>query len=134
MPGADVSDIGCASLDKAWHIVHYLLTGTADETDSPLGILLGAGRLLEEVSEETRVVTASQMRAFSEALRLVGDDELLRRFAPETIAAMTAANVYLADAPDIAGWGEYILQGLPELRTVANACADRSAGAVVSIG
>ncbi len=85
-------DLG--DLDKSWHGIHYLLTGSADEGGAPLDFLVAGGT---EVGDEdvgygpARVFTSAQTRAIAAALAAVTDDELRARFAPE---AMMRAEIY----------------------------------------
>jgi hypothetical protein len=85
-------DLG--DLDKSWHGIHYLLTGSADEGEPPLDFLVGGGTPVgdEDVGYGApRVFTAAETRAISAALAAVSDDELRRRFSP---LAMMRANIY----------------------------------------
>jgi hypothetical protein len=128
-----VEDAGdLIDFDKAWHGLHFLLTGSADETDGPLS-LLGKGQAIGEDNGygPPMLVSAAEMRAFHEALSRLSDEELERRFDPQ---AMLAANVYMADAlaeEDI-GW-EYVSQGIPDLRRLAERCAEQNSGAIILI-
>ena len=82
-------------IDKAWQGIHYLLTGSADESaPPPLNFLLAGGT---DVGEEdvgygpARVYSAAETREIAAALAAVSDDELRRRFDPD---AMMRAEVY----------------------------------------
>jgi hypothetical protein len=81
-------------IDKAWHGVHYLLTGTADEGDPPLNFLVAGGT---DVGDDDvgygppRVYRPAEVREIAAALAAVSDDELRRRFDPP---AMMRAEIY----------------------------------------
>jgi hypothetical protein len=85
-------DLG--DLDKSWHGIHYLLTGTADEGGAPLDFLVAGG---VDVGDEDvgygppRAFTSEETRAIAAALAAISDDELRSRFAPE---AMMKAEIY----------------------------------------
>jgi Domain of unknown function (DUF1877) len=86
-------------LEKAWHGLHYLLTGSASEGELPLAFLLQGG---EEVGEDDgygppRLFSHDQVRELDSALAAISDDELWSRFDPQE---MSAEGVY----PDI--WDE----------------------------
>ncbi|MEX0717745.1 MAG: YfbM family protein [Planctomycetaceae bacterium] len=81
-------------LEKAWHGLHFLLTGDVMGGAEPLCFLLAGGR---EVDETLRIFDAPQVRSLDQALSQVSDEELWRRFDPST---MSAQGVY----PDI--WDE----------------------------
>jgi hypothetical protein len=72
-------------LEKSWHGIHYLLTGTAWEGDPPLNFLLAGGRELdiETGMAPPRVHGAAESRIIAAALSRVDEAELRRRFAPE---------------------------------------------------
>jgi hypothetical protein len=80
-PGeGDLGDAGY--LDKAWHGIHFLLTGTAWKGDPPLNFLLVGGRRVEDF-ETAHTFTAAETQGIAAALARVDDAELRRRFAPE---------------------------------------------------
>ena len=117
--------------DKAWHALHFLLTGSAEESDGPLGLLLGKG---EPVGEDAGygpplLVSAAGMRGFHEALAGLSDEDLRRRYDPR---AMVAADVYLADslAEEEDSW-DYVSQGIPALRRLAERCVQQNSGAII---
>ena len=81
-------------LDKAWHGIHYLLTGTAWEGAKPLNFLISGGRPVGDIDVgygPARVLSASETRAAHEALAQLSEDDLRGRFDP---AAMTSKEIY----------------------------------------
>jgi Domain of unknown function (DUF1877) len=87
------NQVPAAHLEKAWHGLHYLLTGTAGESGLPLGFLLEGGR---EVGEDLgygspRLFEPGEVQQMNAALAPINDDELWNRFDPD---AMEAENVY----------------------------------------
>lgn len=82
-------------LDKAWHGIHYLLTGQADGGPEPLSLAVHGG---EEVGEDVgygpaRFLTPAQVRTVSAALDRITEANLRARFDPR---AMDAAEIYPA--------------------------------------
>ena len=80
-------------LEKAWHGLHYLLTGSAGEGGLPLGFLLEGGR---EIGEDLgygspRLLDPGEVQHLNAALAPITDDELWSRFDPD---AMEAEGVY----------------------------------------
>jgi hypothetical protein len=78
-----------AGLEKSWHGLHYLLTGTAGDGDSgtPLGFILEGGK---PVGDDlgygpARLFGADETRAIHAALNGVSDDQLWRRFDAQTM-------------------------------------------------
>ena len=117
-------------VDKQWHAIHYLLTGSPDPVDGPLGIIMGE---YEDVGEDQGYgpawfIPPEAINASHEALRALGDDELRERYDP---AAMVRDKVYIAEA--LAEEGEeglgFLLEDLQRLRAFVRAGAERSLGA-----
>ncbi len=121
---AGEGDLGEAGdLDKAWHGIHFLLTGTAWEGDPPLNFLLVGGRDVDDF-ESAHTYTAAETRDIAAALAQVDDAELRRRFAP---AEMMRLEIY----PEI--WDrdpakEDPLGYLLEMTGVLRAALDRVVG------
>ncbi|WP_168171199.1 YfbM family protein [Rhodanobacter sp. B04] len=81
------------SLDKAWHGIHFLLTGTAWEVKGPAGQAILGGR---EFGEDmgygpARVLSVAQVKAIAEALAKITPENLSVRYSPD---AMTKAEIY----------------------------------------
>jgi hypothetical protein len=119
--------------DKAWHALHFMLTGAEYDSDSPLGIIAGKA---EEVGGEVEgqdgfwIISSEDMQAFDTAFRQIDDAALSARYDN---AAMLEHDIYLADAftEDGAEFAlEYILQNVPAFRRFSAACAAAGDGAV----
>lgn len=124
-----------ADLDKAWHGIHWLLTGSADGGDEPLCYLLAGGKQVGDVDVgygPARALTSEQVEAWDAALSQIARDELSRRFDPK---AMLDAAIY----PQI--WGrslkgvedtlDYLLQAYAGLRDFVAAARREGSGLVV---
>ena len=48
VPFARITEADLHYLNKAWHVLHYLMTGTAEEVAAPLGFLLTGGSTIGE--------------------------------------------------------------------------------------
>jgi hypothetical protein len=121
--------------DKAWHALHFVLTGSADPVEHPLCVW-GFG---EEVNEDNGygpplLMKPEWLRELRDALATVSDEDLKQRYDPQ---AMVAANIYIADAlvdeGKEASW-DYVAQGLPSLRRFAERCVQHGSGAISFIG
>ncbi len=80
-------------LEKSWHSLHYLLTGSAQEVDSPLGnAILGGKEIGPDLGYgPARFLDPTQVREVSSALNKISKRDLARQFDLEK---MVAANVY----------------------------------------
>lgn len=98
-PSGDHLDV-----DKAWHFLHYALTGEAWEGSFPLNFILLGGT---EVGDEdmgygpARALRPGELRAVSEALAPLSSEELVRRIDP---AQMDALEIY----PSTGHWAEML--------------------------
>ena len=123
-------------LDKSWHGIHYLLTGTAWEGEPPLDLLLAGGELIGDVetgSGPARAVTSPRVAEAARALAALSDGSIRARFDP---AAMMNAEIYptIWDRPpaedDTLG---FLMQYLGELRAYLARTASAGMGIVVSL-
>ena len=106
-------------VDKAWHGLHFLFTGTAQGGEEPACFLTEGGSMLGEDADEEalpRVLSAPQVAAFARYLRGLNRDMLAGRYDP---ARMTELGIY----PDIWDKAEeldqnrtYLLDAFEQLR------------------
>lgn len=123
----------CTSLEKAWHGLHYLLTGEALEGDGPLAFLLSGGKQLGDDDESpVRWFTPEETGSIHQALSGVSDDTLWSRFDP---IQMEQNGVYpsIWDEAEDELKEEY-LGYFHALKQVVAAAAQHGLGLVVSIG
>ncbi len=78
-----------AHLEKSWHGLHFLLTGSAWEGGGPLGFLLQGG---EEIGDDlgygpARLFGPDAVQQLDAALSGVTDEALWSRFDPEQMSA-----------------------------------------------
>lgn len=127
----DEDEGSAADLDKSWHGLHFLLTGTDEAGNSPMDFLAVGGEAIGDVDVGYGPARAFSPEAVADiATRLadVSDAELIRRFDGP---AMSAKNIY----PDI--WQrdedadfalDYLRENLVRLRhAVAEAARRRQA-------
>jgi len=83
---------GFVDLDKAWHCLHYLLSGSAQAGEGPLAFLLAGGAPVGDVdlggAGPARVFTASEVAAIAGALAEVTEATLLARLDPKKLEAL----------------------------------------------
>ena len=122
-------------LDKSWHPLHYLLTGTAWEGNEPDCYLVHGG---EELGDEDagyssiRGLTAGEVRRFHEFLSTLSPDTLRQGFDP---ARMIALEIYAKPrrgaAPGTPGDIEHLLAAFEGLRAFVARTAAEGDGAIV---
>jgi len=108
-------DTTSVDLDKAWHGLHWLLTGSAEPVGTPLSNALFGG---EAVGEDlgygpARLLPPDQVVTVAQALSTVVPDDLRARLDP---AEMARAEVYPAiwDEHDI--FDDYLADAFERLR------------------
>ena len=94
-PNTRSSSVGSSRLDlnKMWHCLHYVLTGTAWEGDAPLSLAILGGT---DIGEDTgygpaRYRTPDEVGAVADALNGTSHEVFMARYNP---AAMNEAEVY----------------------------------------
>ena len=123
-------------LDKAWHGIHYLLTGSASEGDAPLSFLVSEGRAVGAIHVgycPARVFTAAETRTILQAIEGISDEDLRSRFDP---GDMTAKKIYpeiwSRGSPDDETIG-YFLEHFAIMRGFFEQAVESELGIVVSL-
>lgn len=93
-PSEDFGPFVDVDVDKAWHGIHFLLTGTAWEGDEPLDFIAKGGQPIgdEDVGYgPARGYTPEQVGRLATTLAALSDEQLRGRYNPR---AMEAAEIY----------------------------------------
>jgi hypothetical protein len=121
-------------VDKAWHGIHFLLTGTAWEGSFPLNFIVSGGTAIGDVDVgygPARALMSQDVRSLSAALEPLTAGELRGRFDPER---MTKLQIY----PEI--WDRdpaeddslaYLIEYYTDLRDFVRRTAERGRGLLV---
>ena len=135
-PWQPASDGEEFDLDRSWHGIHFLLTGTAYEGEPPLDFIVRGGTEITGVEvgmNPPRALKSEEVRPIADALDRLPPDELRERFEPER---MLEEGIY----PDI--WDRdpaeddtlgYLIEHYTDLRAFVRRAADRGDGLIVSI-
>jgi hypothetical protein len=125
-------------LDKAWHGLHFILTGTASDGEPPGGFLVHGGQEIGDEDDDSRprLLDPTEVRQFSDFLASLSDDEITRRYDAER---MTALEIYpeamwKRDAGSQHPPIDYLRGAFHDLRTFVATAAERGDGVVVAIG
>ena len=118
-------------IDKAWHGIHFLLTGTAWESSLPLGFIVAGG---EEVGDDlgygpARALRSEDVLKIETALEPLTTEELRRRFDADRMTELEIYPFGWSHDPD--GELEYRLEFYAELRAVVRRTAERGHGLLV---
>jgi hypothetical protein len=108
--GAFGEDRDVLNLQKSWHTLHYLMTGSALPVDSPVGrAILGGQELGPDLGYGPgRILTPEQVREVAESLNQLAKEDLVRR---SNLSSMVAAEIYACrDSGDLDLAQEYLPQ------------------------
>lgn len=118
-------------VDKAWHGIHYLLTGQADGGIFPLSLAVVGG---EEFGPEVgygpaRFLTPAQVAAVSAALSSLNAEALRERFNPQDMKAkdIYPDGIWVRDGEDAF---DYLMEGYQQLVVFYRDAASRGDGAL----
>jgi Domain of unknown function (DUF1877) len=124
-----------ADLEKAWHGLHFLFTGTAWEGEEPACFLVRGG---EEIGDEDlgyssiRVLVPHRLREFARFLDGLTPDELRRRFDPRRMMELKIyPEVWIRKNSNIEAEFEYLLTSFDELRQFVSDTVKAGDGAIV---
>lgn len=122
-------------LDKAWHGIHYLLTGTAEGGDEPYSLVILGG---QEIGEDigygpARLLFPEQVVDIAGALRELDADTLALRFVPEEMeeAQIYPGEIWLRDGQEAL---DYVLHYYQQLVEFYEEAAARGDGVITWLG
>lgn len=126
-------EIGGVDLDKAWHGIHFLLTGSAWEGEEPLCYLFKGGEGVGAEDDGARVLKPNQIADWANTLSTIPADDLRKRFNPE---AMMEVEIYpeiwdrASEEDDIL---RYLLENYEALRSFLEQTKNENKGAIISV-
>lgn len=129
-------EVEATDLDKAWHGIHYMLTGTAWEGVPPLNFLMHGGAVIGDVEVgygPARGMTAAEVKAVAGALTGIDEAFMRARFDP---AQMTQLDIYPSiwdrDPAEDDSFG-YCMEYFGALRAFVMRAAEGRAGLIISL-
>jgi hypothetical protein len=119
-------------LDKSWHLMHFLLTGSAEATGQPESFLVEDWPEIGDVEigwGRAWAIDAAAIQRFDRALAGVDGRDFADRYDTR---AMVQQDVYLAEGfeGDEGGAVEYVLEYLSILRKFVSETAARGCAAI----
>jgi hypothetical protein len=123
-------------VDKSWHAMHFILTGSAEEAVLPEGYLLEGGTELQEPDPDeldvpVRLLSPDDVKAFHAAVQPIDETELRRRFDPD---AMADADIYSFDVEHPEDEFEILLGYFAELQTFLADAVKQQRAVVITLG
>lgn len=121
-------------LDKAWHGIHYLLTGTAWEGEHPRNFLVSGGTEVGSIDVgygPARVLTAAETREALGAVTALSDDDLKARFDPKDMLAKQIYPEIWARRPEEDDTLGYLLEYAKTLRGFLSQAVEEGLGIVL---
>ena len=135
LPKADGEGIE-TDLDKAWHGIHYLLTGTAWEGSEPLNFIVSGGTAVGDVDVgygPARVFSSDDVKKISTALSGLDDSTLRERFNPEEMMRLEIYPEIWDRAPDDDDTLGYCIENVAYLRRFLSDAVNNSMGIALYI-
>lgn len=129
--GADGSER--VVLNKAWHAIHYVLTGSRLGGDEPLNFLVDEGTPVGDVDVgfgPARVLTSQQVRQIARALAQIEPDEVARRV---DVRKLDQESIYPGHWQRNGFGVDYVVANYRHLRDLMLRLADRGQGVVLYI-
>ncbi len=118
-------------VDTAWHALHFLLSGSREPVDKPLGFVLGGTPVGDDLGNgPARVLGSTEVRRIAAALALVNVDTLRGRFDP---AVLQQQQIYPAqwNTPGKANTFDAIAEAFDVLKDFVTTTAQAEAGMIV---
>lgn len=121
-------------LDKAWHAVHFLLTGNAEGGSGPEAFLLEGGLTIGDVDVgygPARAFSAAEVKAISKRLGQMSPEAMRQKFDH---AALEAADIYPTiwdrrEPRDV----DYVVENYDSLLQHLKTAASKDVGLIVSL-
>lgn len=141
-PAKEVSDHWVPSekpesfdVDKAWHGIHFLLTGSDWEGDGPLAFVLRGGRSINHDLGygPPHGFTSAEVKAIDAALRAVNPDELYARADPKEFASKEIYPTIWQDEPKEECVG-YVTENLKSLKEFVTKTAQGNRALIAYLG
>jgi hypothetical protein len=121
-------------VDKAWHGIHFLLTGTAWEGSFPLNFIVSGGREIGDVDVgygPARALTSDEVRRLAAALEPLTSEELKSRFDPDQMTRLQIYPEMWDRDPDEDDSLGYLIEYYTDLRDFVRRTAERGHGLLV---
>ncbi len=134
----DITEEECfvIDLDKSWHGIHFMLSGSIADGNPPLDFLLCGGRYIGDIDigyGPARALTSSELANVKVALEHIDIDEFKSRYNPES---MSENDIYPAvwDRKDVHDENlEFLLENYSAMKNYINDIYNKSCGIIISL-
>ncbi len=123
-------------LDKAWHGIHFLLTGLAWGGEEPLCYLLVGGESLNngDGGGWSRILRPAQIASFDEALQKISTENFRERFAPQRMIEEEIYPTIWDCDPRDNDTLSYLADYFEELKNFVHLAHENNQGLIIFIG
>jgi hypothetical protein len=123
-------------LDKAWHGLHFVFTGSDWEGDFPQGFLVSCGKPVGDVDVgygPARAFTPDEVVAIARFLESQNESELKRRLDPKKMAELEIYPSIWSDATNTNEEWEYLVENFRTLKSFVKETAEKRMALLVFI-
>jgi hypothetical protein len=131
--GSDADGRERVGLDRAWHAIHYSLTGSRLGGEEPLNFLVAEGTPVGDVDVgygPARVLSSVEVRALADALAQISPEDLAHRV---DLARFDEEDIYPGNWQRDGIGPDYVVGNYREMRNLIVRTADRGLGLVLYI-
>lgn len=121
-------------LDKAWHCIHFLLTGEADGGAPPAGYLLAGGHVLGDADVgygPARALTAAEAGDFADLIAPISRADLEERYDP---GELSGSDIYPNIWDRDEGEFEYVWEYFEQLQRFMRETKGAGLGLILYLG
>ncbi|HEY1298043.1 MAG TPA: YfbM family protein [Chloroflexota bacterium] len=120
-------------LHKAWHAIHYTLTGSRLGGEAPLNFLVAEGTPVGEIDVgygPARILTSQEVRELASKLILIAPDEIARRV---DVQRFDAEGIYPGKWQSNGYDADYVVENYRHMRDLIARAAAQGLGLVLYI-
>ncbi|MDQ6671944.1 MAG: YfbM family protein [Chloroflexota bacterium] len=131
--GADANTQEQVVLNKAWHAIHFALTGSRLGGQEPLNFLVSEGTPVGEVDVgfgPARILTSQQVSQLAAALAGIAPDEVARRI---DVGKLDQELIYPGNWRSNGYAVDYVIASYRDMRELIERAAERGQGLVLYI-
>src|SRR6266851_516842 len=131
--GAEADDSERVVLNKAWHAIHFALTGTRLGGEQPLNFLASEGTPIGQVDVgygPARVLTSQQVRQLAAALAPIEPDEVARRV---DVALLDREAIYPGNWQRNGYSVDYVVANYRDMRQLIAKLAEQGRGLIIYV-